>query len=274
MKDVDAFLAAHEAIPGGGSHAAGETFGAWRIVSFVARGGSAEVYRAAGPDGKIAALKLPRTGKAPSDVDAIRRLGAKYLPEIYESGEGYVAMEFLEPAEGLAPAKYILGVARAVKFLHRNGIVHRDLKPANVMMRKTGEVVLIDIAAKGGTPGFAAPEQWQERVISPQADIHAMGVILDAMFEGEAPRRWAAIIRRATSSIPAQRFASVDDFIRAVRLRNLPLWICLLSALLLTVAAALSQIGKPAAPVADPQAAADEAEYERIIKDAMDADTW
>lgn len=268
MDNVDAFLAAHEPIPGGGSHAPGETFGAWRIVSFVAEGGSAEVYRAIGPDGKTAALKIPRKGKSPGDVETMRRLGAKYLPEIYEIGDGFVAMEFLEPAEGMPVAKYILGVACAVKFLHRNGIVHRDLKPANVMRRKNGAIVLIDIATAGGTRGFAAPEQWQERIISPAADIHAMGAMLDAVFDGAPPRRWARIIRRATSSIPAQRFASVDDFARAVRLRNLPRWLLLLAAVVFA-AAALALWQTPNNPNA-----ADDAEYERIIRDAMDADAW
>ena len=100
------------------------------------------------------------------DVEAMRALGAKYLPEMYETGDGWTAMEFLEPAEELPPARYILGVARAVEFLHRNGVVHRDLKPQNVLMRKDGTIVLIDIASEGGTRGFAAPEQWRERIVS------------------------------------------------------------------------------------------------------------
>lgn len=110
------------------------------------------------------------------------------------------------------------------------------------MRRSSGEVVLIDfglakntfvsarprtdvsiVSGKAigvGTPEYAAPEQLTGGEISPAADIHALGRIANAAFGGNPPRTWESIIRRATSSIPAQRYETVDDFATAIRNRN------------------------------------------------------
>ena len=173
-----------------------------------------------------------------------------YLPQLFASGEWrghpYFVTELLEPVDlpsaDSAVAAYLLSVCESVASLHRIGIVHRDLKPKNIMRRSSGEVVLIDFGlAKDtfvsprprtdvsivsgkvvgvGTPEYAAPEQLTGGEISPAADIHALGRIANASFGGNPPHSWQAIIRRATSSIPAQRYETVDDFATAIRNRN------------------------------------------------------
>lgn len=172
------------------------------------------------------------------------------FPRYYESGEinglQFVIMELLEPIDvpmdekGIAD--YLTSVCSCVRALHLSGIVHRDLKPKNIMRRSIGEVVLIDFglakdafvsarprtdvsivsgkAVGVGTPEYAAPEQLTGGEISPAADIHALGRIANAAFGGKPPRSWEVIIRRATSSIPAQRYETVDDFATAIRNRN------------------------------------------------------
>ena len=172
------------------------------------------------------------------------------FPRYYESGEIdgrlFVIMELLEPIDVPADEKgiadYLTNVCACVRALHISGIVHRDLKPKNIMRRSSGEVVLIDFglakdtfvsarprtdvsivsgkAVGVGTPEYAAPEQLTGGEISPAADIHALGRIANAAFGGKPPRSWEAIIRRATSSIPAQRYETVDDFATAIRNRN------------------------------------------------------
>ena len=155
-------------------------------------------------------------------------------------------MELLEPMDVPTDEKgiaaYLTDVCSCVRALHLVGIVHRDLKPKNIMRRLGGEVVLIDfglakdtfVSARPradvsivsgkvvgvGTPEYAAPEQLTGGEMSPAADIHALGRIANAAFGGKPPRSWVAIIRRATSSIPAQRYETVDDFVTAIRKRN------------------------------------------------------
>ena len=177
------------------------------------------------------------------------------FPRYYDSGEIdgrlFVIMELLEPMEvptdekGIA--EYLLSVCACVRALHLSGIVHRDLKPKNIMRRPGGthsraSVVLIDFglakdtlvsarprtdvsivsgkAVGVGTPEYAAPEQLTGGELSPAADIHALGRIANAAFGGKPPRSWETVIRRATSSIPAQRYETVDDFVTAIRNRN------------------------------------------------------
>ena len=172
------------------------------------------------------------------------------FPCYYESGEiggrSFVVLELLEPMDVPTDEKgiaaYLTDVCSCVRALHLVGIVHRDLKPKNIMRRSSGEVVLIDfglakdtfVSARPradvsivsgkvvgvGTPEYAAPEQLTGGEMSPAADIHALGRIANAAFGGKPPRSWVAIIRRATSSIPAQRYETVDDFVTAIRKRN------------------------------------------------------
>ena len=172
------------------------------------------------------------------------------FPRYYESGEingrQFVIMELLEPidvpTDEKGVANYLTNVCSCVRALHLSGIVHRDLKPKNIMRRLGGEVVLIDFglakspfvsarprtdvsivsgkAVGVGTPEYAAPEQLTGGEISPAADIHALGRIANAAFGGRPLRSWEVIIRRATSSIPAQRYETVDDFATAIRNRN------------------------------------------------------
>ena len=61
-------------------------------------------------------------------------------------------------------------------------------------------------------------ERGEEFVAS---DIHDLGVLADRCFDGEPPKIWRRIIERATSSIPALRYQSVEEFLYAVRRRNL-----------------------------------------------------
>ena len=237
----------------------GSEVGRWRIVAFVARGGSGEVYRAVETEGsRTAALKiLHRTDDAAvarfaREVQVLSELRDRAFPVFFESGtfggRPWYATEFLQPldmpATDRAVARFIVAVCRGAGALHARGFVHRDIKPANILFRKD-EPVLIDLGLLKkaetpalhtggtvsvvdgrpvgvGTPGYAAPEQFMGGEISPAADIHAIGVLASVCFGGRPPRAWRAIIRRATSSLPGERYPDVAALARAVRLRHLP----------------------------------------------------
>ena len=252
-----------------------DRIGDWNVLAFLGRGGSAEVYRAenlvTGISGAVKVL-YRSDDKArvrfKREAQLLSELSGAAFPKFYGAGEDsgrlYLAEELLEPMElprhDATIASYVLGVSCAVEKLHKRGFIHRDIKPRNVMVRpSTGECVLIDLglakeddtlrsqndtlsvvdghAVGVGTPGFSAPEQFAGGKIGVAADIHALGVLANVCFNGKPPRAWIPIVRRSTSSIPKQRYATVAEFMRAVRRRHVARVWWILVALALTISA-------------------------------------
>jgi serine/threonine protein kinase len=114
-----------------------------------------------------------------------------------------------------------LRICDAVSFAHAQGIVHRDLKPDNVMLGSFGELLVMDWGlsaqgAKGGTPGFMAPEQAQDGPADERADVFALGVILGILITAPAPKPLAAIAARASAERPDDRYRSVQQLAQDV----------------------------------------------------------
>ena len=195
-----------------------------------------------------------------------------------EEGRPWMALELLEeyplPSTDRAVAAYLLDVARGVAELHRRGLIHRDLKPRNILRRSDGHAVLVDFGllkragedaaretAAGrisptvvdgrevgvGTPGYAAPEQFSGGAATPATDVHALGILADECFGGRPPRAWERIIRRATASLPRQRYADAAILARAIRRRHwrrnvlLAALACVAMALILPLAVSLPE---------------------------------
>ena len=236
----------------------GDILDGWRVISFIARGGNAEVYRAEHVELKtIAAIKISITDTSESlarfkqEAQILGEMHHEALPVFHAFGEKsehtYIITEFLQPLElprtDRAVAQFATQIANTLDVLHANGIVHRDLKPGNVMTRNGRNPVLVDLGyAKRiatstvqqqsisieqsrlvglGTPGYAAPEQFTGEEITPSSDIHALGVLLNECFDGKPPRQWKRIIAKCTSSLPDYRFHAAREFICAIQHRNL-----------------------------------------------------
>jgi predicted ATPase len=140
---------------------------------------------------------------------------------IYETGivetDRYIAMELIEgmtlrsaASQGL-PVGRAIGIARqvseALAVAHAAQIIHRDIKPDNVMVRTDGYVKLLDfglakvqrdVVGAGstgatepgmllGTIAYMAPEQARGEVITQEADVFALGVMLYELVTGRHP---------------------------------------------------------------------------------------
>lgn len=258
-ESIEAFLRSHERVEEPRLLAEGRSVGEWMIRAFLGKGGSGEVYRAEHRFLRIpVAIKVlyrddsSIRGRFLREAEIFATARNPAFPRFYSYGEidgfPYLVIELLEqyplPCRDGEVARYVLKVCEGVDWLHRHGFVHRDIKPQNVLRRPgTDQPVLIDlglvkdvtlpVAHRGeslsivngkavgvGTPKYAAPEQFAGGEIAPTADIHALGMLANECFEGAPPSAWARIIRRSTSSIPSQRYASVSRFAKAVRHRH------------------------------------------------------
>lgn len=130
------------------------------------------------------------TEKLRREVDLLKGLSHTYIPQVYdfvqENGIVYTVMDYVE-GESLdrilargekIPQKMIVKWAcqllEALSYLHHqkpHGILHGDIKPANIMLRKDGDICLIDFnialalgedgaVRVGYSRGYASPEHY------------------------------------------------------------------------------------------------------------------
>lgn len=150
---------------------AGQSIGAYTLVSEIGQGGMGTVWLARRSDGrferqaavKFVSLTLP--GRATQqrfrrEGSILGRLTHPHIAELLDAGitrEGqpYLILEYVD---GQAIDQYcderkldveervrlFLDVLAAVAHAHANLIVHRDIKPSNVLVTSSGEVKLLD----------------------------------------------------------------------------------------------------------------------------------
>jgi eukaryotic-like serine/threonine-protein kinase len=169
------------------SSAAGQTIGAYRLVSPIGQGGMGSVWRAQRSDGRFerrVAIKFLHFSVAAGGglerfIREGRILGQLRHPHIAElidagitpKGEPYLIIEHVEGERideycdshrlGIeARIRLFVDVLSAVAHAHTNLIVHRDIKPSNVLVTAEGEVKLLDfgiakLLANDATAGTA-----------------------------------------------------------------------------------------------------------------------
>ena len=142
------------------------------------------------------------------------------IVQVYDYGQTggnyYIVMELVEGTDlrSYLSSHDVLDVDRAIIIAHdialglgaadRRGIVHRDVKPQNVLIGIDGSIKLTDfgivsmykdanaerLTTSGmtlGTVQYFAPEQAQGEIVSPAADVYALGIVMYEMLTGHPP---------------------------------------------------------------------------------------
>lgn len=142
------------------------------------------------------------------------------IVQVYDYGQTdgsyYIVMELVEGTDlrRYLRSRGVLDVDRAVIITHdvalglgaahRRSIVHRDVKPQNILVGRDGSIKLTDFGIASvykdinaerltttgmtlGTVQYYAPEQAQGEIVSPAADVYALGIVMYEMLTGRPP---------------------------------------------------------------------------------------
>ena len=195
------------------------------------KGGTCAIYRATAPvdrePGFPIVLKVPFLGHGESTLGIISlemeqlilaRLTGTHVPRFVAAGDiraaPYIVMEWIDGV-GLAAviaraplppedvARIGATLADAVHSAHLQEVIHFDLKPENVMLRPTGEAVLLDFGFArharypdllaeerhfaAGSAAYVSPEQLQGDRSDVRSDLFALGVLLYELATGKQP---------------------------------------------------------------------------------------
>ncbi|MET9922910.1 serine/threonine-protein kinase [Streptomyces sp. NPDC006435] len=200
--------------------------GGYPLEARLGSGGMGTVFLARTSSGRPVAIKLIHQQFAGDDefrirfrqeVAAARRVSGAFTAAVVdadpEAEQPWMATAYIEghtltqhiamkgPLDGAELRRLAIGLAEALRDIHRVGVVHRDLKPSNVVLSPEGPRVIdfgISRAADQetltmtgrviGTPPFMSPEQLQApRGVGPRSDVFSLGTLLVYSGTGHGP---------------------------------------------------------------------------------------
>lgn len=222
--------------------AAGSRVGPYELLSLVGTGGMGEVWKARDTRlDRVVAVKFSQaqfSDRFEQEARAVAALNHPNIAQIYDVGDDYIVMEFIEgsPVRPPGNARQILDIAVQIadglSAAHAAGFVHRDLKPDNILLTKDGRIKILDFgiakqnAAAGGdsartitstgpgaitgTVAYMSPEQVRGEEVDLRSDQFSFGLILYELAAGKrafqsdsAAETMAAIIRDEPEPLPA-----------------------------------------------------------------------
>jgi eukaryotic-like serine/threonine-protein kinase len=206
----------------------GDVLDGFAIGDLMHNGGMARLWSVsrAGIDFPLL-MKVPRIGEGDDPAAIVSfemeqmilpKLAGPHVPRFVANGDfaaqPYIVMERIEgsslypwldslPRTDAEVAALGAKIADALDAIHRQSVVHLDLKPSNIVVRPTGEAVLIDYGLAChihmpdlmaeefrlpyGTAPYMAPEQVIGRRTDFRSDLFALGVLMYFFATGTRP---------------------------------------------------------------------------------------
>ncbi|MFF4948573.1 PQQ-binding-like beta-propeller repeat protein [Streptomyces chattanoogensis] len=200
--------------------------GGYPLEARLGSGGMGTVFLARTSSGRPVAIKLIHPQFATDDefrirfrqeVAAARRVSGAFTAAVVdaapEAEQPWMATSYIQghtlsrriatkgPLSGAELRRLAIGLAEALRDIHRVGVVHRDLKPSNVVLSSEGPRVIdfgisravdqqtLTITGRViGTPPFMSPEQLQTpRDVGPRSDVFSLGTLLAYAATGYGP---------------------------------------------------------------------------------------
>jgi serine/threonine protein kinase/Tfp pilus assembly protein PilF len=223
----------------------GAKLGPYEILARIGAGGMGEVWKARDTRlGRIVAIKMVKeqhSERFKQEARSIAALNHPYICQLFDIGEDYLVLEYVEgkslpsPLPEREAVRLAIQIATALEEAHKKGIIHRDLKPGNIMVTDEGSAKLLDFGlaklyeqdasssssptadfpatqagAVLGTVAYMSPEQAQGQPADARSDIFSFGLVLYEMlsgrraFSGDSPPLiLAALLRDEPTSLQA-----------------------------------------------------------------------
>jgi eukaryotic-like serine/threonine-protein kinase len=195
----------------------GGRLGPYELLSPIGAGGMGEVWRARDTRlDRVVAIKFSQaqfTDRFEREARAIAALNHPNIGQIYDVGENYIVMEFVEgdPVRPPDTVRKLLDIAVQIAdglaAAHKAGFIHRDLKPDNILLTKEGRAKILDFglakqaeASAGettrtiaitdpgsvlGTVAYMSPEQARGQELDARSDQFSFGLILYELAAGK-----------------------------------------------------------------------------------------
>lgn len=170
----------------------------------------------------------------------LKEIDSVNIPKVYEvffGEETIIIEEYIEGVtlEKLISEKHLFSKAEAEKIvsgllsaiwaIHKKDLIHRDIKPSNIIIKPSGEAVLIDYGIARayspirsndtelfGTVGYAAPEQFGFSQSDYRTDIYALGITLRHILTSKnAGKNLLKAVEKCVEFDPLRRFQTIEE---------------------------------------------------------------